>query len=106
VEQVDEHRARRLWRALEPYHAVVYFAPEAQAACTELGTRGYWMSYFALRAAPLGAAPPGQRDHRSGGAPWRATGSLQECAAREVDRGRAWHVPRRVRGPRGFRHPS
>jgi len=58
VEQVDEHRARRLWRALEPYHAVVYFAPEPQAACTELGTRGYWMSYFALRAAPLGAAPP------------------------------------------------
>jgi hypothetical protein len=53
-----EHRSRRLWRALEPYHAVVYFAPEPQAACTELGTRGYWMSYFALRAAPLGAAPP------------------------------------------------
>lgn len=40
VEQADEHRARRLWRALEPYHAVVYFAPEPQAACTELGTRG------------------------------------------------------------------
>ena len=58
MEQVDEHRARRLWRALEPYHAVVYFAPESQAACTKLGTRGYWMSYFALRAAPLGTAPP------------------------------------------------
>jgi hypothetical protein len=43
---------------VEPYHAIVYFAPESQAACTELGTRGYWMSYFALRAAPLGAAPP------------------------------------------------
>jgi hypothetical protein len=51
-------RARRMWRALEPYHAVVYFAPEPQAACTALGTKGYWMSYFALRAAPLGAAPP------------------------------------------------
>lgn len=57
-EQPTEHRARHLWRALEPYHAVTYFAPEAQAACTALGTRGYWMSYFALRAAPLGAAPP------------------------------------------------
>ena len=57
-QQPAEHRARRLWRALEPYHAVVYFAPESQAACTGLGTRGYWMSYFALRAAPLGAAPP------------------------------------------------
>jgi hypothetical protein len=58
VDEANESRARRQWRALEPYHAVVYFAPEAQAACTELGTRGYWMSYFALRAAPLGAAPP------------------------------------------------
>ena len=58
AEQAAEHRARRLWRAVEPYHAVVYFAPESQAACTDLGTRGYWMSYFALRAAPLGAVPP------------------------------------------------
>jgi len=52
------HRARRLWQALEPVHAVTYFAPEPQAACQELGTRGFWMSYFAQRAAPLGAAPP------------------------------------------------
>jgi helix-turn-helix protein len=58
VDQRSEHRSRRLWRALEPVHAVVYFAPEPQAACTALGTHGYWMSYFALRAAPLGAAPP------------------------------------------------
>lgn len=58
MDERSEHRARRMWRALEPVHAVVYFAPESQAACTELGTRGYWMSYFALRAAPLGAAPP------------------------------------------------
>jgi Helix-turn-helix family len=58
VDDGRESRARRLWRALEPYHAIVYFAPESQAACTGLGTRGYWMSYFALRAAPLGAAPP------------------------------------------------
>lgn len=53
-----EHRARRMWRAVEPVHAVTYFAPESKAACDALGTRGYWMSYFALRAAPLGAAPP------------------------------------------------
>jgi hypothetical protein len=52
------HRARRLWQALEPVHAVTYFAPEPQAACQELGTKGFWMSYFAQRGAPLGAAPP------------------------------------------------
>lgn len=51
-----DHRARRMWRALEPVHAVTYFAPESRAACDDLGTTGYWMSYFALRAAPLGAA--------------------------------------------------
>jgi hypothetical protein len=53
-----DHRSRRMWRALEPVHTVTYFAPESQAACEALGTTGYWMSYFALRAAPLGAAPP------------------------------------------------
>jgi hypothetical protein len=52
-----EHAARRMWRAVEPVHAVVYFAPESQAACEAVGTKGYWASYFALRAAPLGAAP-------------------------------------------------
>lgn len=47
-----------MWRALEPVHAVTYFAPEAKAACEEVGTKGYWMSYFAQRAAPLGTAGP------------------------------------------------
>lgn len=46
-----------MWRALEPYHAVTYFAPESRDAATELGCKGGWMSYFGLRAAPLGAAP-------------------------------------------------
>lgn len=51
----EEPRARRMWRALEPVHAMVYFAPEAQQLCEELGLRGYWRSYCALRSAPLGA---------------------------------------------------
>ncbi|MGQ0574363.1 MAG: helix-turn-helix domain-containing protein, partial [Pseudonocardia sp.] len=46
-----EPRGRLMWRAMEPLHAVTYFAPESEAACTELGTRGYWGSYFPLRAA-------------------------------------------------------
>lgn len=54
----QDHPARRLWRALEPIHAVTYFAPESKTACEALGTRGYWMSYFGLRAAPLGEATP------------------------------------------------
>lgn len=54
-----ESRARTMWRALEGVHAVVYFAPESVAGCEALGTRGYWSSYFALRAAPLGPARAG-----------------------------------------------
>jgi hypothetical protein len=50
--------ARRLFDRLEPVHAVTYFAPESRAALTELGYRGFWMSYFAARSAPLGQVPP------------------------------------------------
>lgn len=50
--------ARSLWEHLEPLHAVVYFSPEPQAGLGEVGYRGYWMGYFAQRAAPLGAAGP------------------------------------------------
>jgi helix-turn-helix protein len=54
------HPARRLWTALEPLHGVVYFAPGVRDAGIGIGLRGFWMTYFAFRAAPLGtvgAAP-------------------------------------------------
>jgi hypothetical protein len=47
-----------MWRALEPYHMVTYFAPESREATARLGCKGGWMSYFGLRAAPLGAVAP------------------------------------------------
>ncbi|MFG2951644.1 SCO6745 family protein [Streptomyces adustus] len=50
------HAARELWRLLEPIHAVVYFAPEPLEEFRSIGYRGYWMGYFAGRAAPLGQA--------------------------------------------------
>lgn len=53
-----ETMARALWERYEPVHDLVYFAPEARRAADGLGMRGYWMGYFALRAAPLGAAHP------------------------------------------------
>jgi len=49
--------ARRFWTAIEPIHAVVYFAPEPLEAAKKTGLRGFWMSYFAGRVAPLGAVP-------------------------------------------------
>ncbi|GLX53015.1 hypothetical protein Shyhy01_59650 [Streptomyces hygroscopicus subsp. hygroscopicus] len=50
--------ARALWERYEPVHDLVYFAPRAHRAAEALGLRGYWMGYFALRAAPLGAVSP------------------------------------------------
>ena len=49
--------ARRLWWTLEPLHDVVYFAPGVREAGVGLGLRGFWMTYFAWRAAPLGPVP-------------------------------------------------
>ncbi|MFJ3336268.1 hypothetical protein [Streptomyces sp. NPDC086766] len=49
--------ARALWERYEPVHDLVYFAPEARRAADGLGLRGFWMGYFALRAAPLGPVP-------------------------------------------------
>ena len=49
--------ARRMWRLIDPLHAVTYFTPEARSAYDELGLRGYWMGYVAGRVAPLGPVP-------------------------------------------------
>ena len=49
--------ARRLFDRFEPVHAVTYFTPEARGAFVDAGFRGFWMSYFAARSAPLGTVP-------------------------------------------------
>jgi len=51
-------RARQLWELLEPVHGVVYFAPDAQARFEAVGLKGFWMGYFASRAAALGPVGP------------------------------------------------
>jgi hypothetical protein len=52
------NRARQMWKALEPYHAITYFSPETRKATDALGLKGGWMSYFGCRAAPLGPVGP------------------------------------------------
>ena len=54
----DAELARRLWSRLEPIHAVTYFSPEARAALADAGYKGFWMGYFAGRAAPMGPVGP------------------------------------------------
>ena len=51
------HPARRLWATLETLHDVTYFAPEVRSTGIAQGLRGFWMTYFAWRAAPLGPVP-------------------------------------------------
>jgi hypothetical protein len=55
---MDGRISRRMWRLFEPVHAVTYFTAEARAAFDAVGMRGFWMSYFAGRAAPLGRVGP------------------------------------------------
>jgi hypothetical protein len=54
---MDPIVARKTWRTLEPYHGLVYFAPEAAAVYDALGMGGF-DAYFASRAAALGAVGP------------------------------------------------
>ncbi len=49
---------RTLWRLLETYHALVYYAPERITRYQRLGLKGGWMGYFATRSAALGRVPP------------------------------------------------
>lgn len=58
-ETADTASPRDLWLAIEPIHAVIYFAPDIHAALAEAGPKGFWMSYFGARAAPMGAVTAG-----------------------------------------------
>ncbi len=45
------------WKAVERVHTGVYFAPDVTARYAAVGIKGYWMGYFASRAAALGTPP-------------------------------------------------
>lgn len=46
---------RRTWRTLEPYHAAIYFVPEAGKEYARVGVEDWMSGYFASRSAPMGA---------------------------------------------------
>jgi hypothetical protein len=54
---VRTHPARRLWVTLETLHDVIYFDRDVRPTGIALGLKGFWMTYFAFRAAPLGPVP-------------------------------------------------
>jgi len=47
-----------MWRLFEPLHAVTYFSAESADAYRAAGLKGFWMGYFAGRAAPMGPVGP------------------------------------------------
>jgi len=55
---VTEPGARDWWLVFEPVHAVVYFDDGCRDSMADIGMRGFWMGYFAGRAAPLGPIGP------------------------------------------------
>jgi hypothetical protein len=50
--------ARKMYQTLEPYHAMIYFVPEAPRAYARAGLEDRTRGYFASRAAPLGPVSP------------------------------------------------
>jgi hypothetical protein len=49
---------RQLWVRFEAIHDLIYFSPRRAEQADALGLRGFWMGYFAFRAAPLGPVGP------------------------------------------------
>lgn len=59
---MDPIVSRQCWKTLEPVHAFIYFAPEAQEEYAALGydvTGNQASGYFPARAAAMGAVTPG-----------------------------------------------
>lgn len=56
---MDRRLVRTVWHRLETVNAVTYFSAECREASLALGLRGFWMGYFACRAAPMGPVRPG-----------------------------------------------
>jgi hypothetical protein len=92
---MDPRNARVLWTRFEPVHAVTYFAPECEAANRAVGLKGFWMGYFAARAAPLGTVGAGTvtatffnfapvRVRRAIPDAWDFTNPLSVLSARQV----------------------
>ena len=55
MSNVDPTDARRAWHGIEAINAVTYFTQERREAAEAVGLRGFFMGYFAFRAAPMGA---------------------------------------------------
>jgi len=44
-----------MWELVERFHASFYLEPEPRETAAAAGLKGFWMTYFASRSAPMGA---------------------------------------------------
>lgn len=56
--RLDDVSTPQFWHAVEAIHDPVYFSPRASARYQALGLKGFWMGYFASRAAAVGTPGP------------------------------------------------
>jgi len=54
----DVSISRVMWEAVERFHGLTYIAPEVRETGAAAGLKGFYMNYFATRAAPMGAVGP------------------------------------------------
>ncbi len=47
-----------MWELTERFHACFYLEPEPRETAAAVGLKGFWMTYFASRVAPMGAIGP------------------------------------------------
>jgi hypothetical protein len=91
--RMDPGLAREVWHRLETLNAVTYFCRECRDGPARLGLEGFWMGYFACRAAPMGAVGAGS---------WRRPSSTSTragppCHPRRLDDRRPGGPPPRPR---------
>ena len=82
--------ARRMFELVEPIGLVPYSADEPNEAMFALGFTDYWDTYFAGRAAPLGAAPAEVVDALAAQLPARLTARLLGFAEEQWRDVKSW----------------
>lgn len=77
---MSTHPARRLWHSLEALYQPALLVDGTRDAGKDLGLRGFWMTFLAFRAAPLGAVSAATATAAFGGfAPGKVAKAIPGC---------------------------
>ncbi len=81
---MDPIISRQNYRTPEPFHAIIYFVPEARSAYERIGLEGRPMGYFAARGAPRGEVSGERRTDQLALPPWEQLGEAACKRLREL----------------------